>query len=148
MRSKAGPRPSEVSPIRQQAILDQGRLDVTIVLGEAALHQAVGGATVMRGQLGAFGEDHPQVTIQVLPFSRGAHPASGTGPLAALELATPLGVVHLGGLAGGVYLEDPALVARHARLFGHLRAVALPPGESMRLIRDIAAGDRPGCDAG
>jgi len=144
-------RAADAVMIRQQAILDQGRLDVTVVLGEAALHQAVGGATVMRGQLGqlgAFGEDHPQVTIQVLPFSRGAHPASGTGPLAALELATSLGVVHLGGLAGGVYLEDPALVARHARLFGHLRAVALPPGESVRLIRDIAAGDRPGCDAG
>ena len=48
MRSKAGPRPSEVSPIRQQAILDQGRLDITAVLGEAALRQAVGGAAVMR----------------------------------------------------------------------------------------------------
>ncbi len=97
-------RAAEAVMIRQQAILDQGRLDITAVLGEAALRQAVGGAAVMRtqlGQLAAFGEDHPQVTIQVLPFSRGAHPASGAGPLAALELAggTSLGVVDLGGLS-------------------------------------------------
>jgi transcriptional regulator with XRE-family HTH domain len=82
-------RAAEAVMIRQQAILDQGRLDITAVLGEAALRQAVGGAAVMRAQLGqlAFGEDHPQVTIQVVPFSRGARPASGAGPLAALELA-------------------------------------------------------------
>jgi transcriptional regulator with XRE-family HTH domain len=146
-------RAAEAVVIRQQAILDQGRLEVTAVLGEAALRQAVGGAAVMRAQLGqlaAFGEDHPQVTIQVVPFSRGAHPAIGAGPLATLELAgaPALGVVHLGGLCGGVYLEDPAAVARHARLFGHVRAAALPPGESARLIRDIAAGDQPGRDLG
>ena len=125
-------RAAEAVMIRQQAVLGQGRLDITVVLGEAALHQAVGGAAVMStqlGQLAAFGEDHPQVTIQVLPFSRGAHPASGAGPLEALELvgAPCLGVVHLGGLSGGVYLEDPAAVARHARVFGYVRTAALQP---------------------
>ena len=141
-------RAAEAVMIRQQAIVDQGRPEITAVLGEAVLRQAVGGAEVMATQLGqvaAFGEDLPQVTIQVLPFSRGAHAASGAGPLAVLELtsAPSLGVVHLGGPAGGVYLEDPAAVARHARLFRHVQAAALRPGESVRLIRDIAAGSRP-----
>jgi transcriptional regulator with XRE-family HTH domain len=146
-------RVAQAVMIRQQAIFDQGRLEITAVVGEAALRQAVGGAAVMRtqlGQLAAFGEDHPQVTIQVLPFSRGAHPASGAGPLAALELAgaPSLGVVHLGGLCGGVYLEDPAALTRHARIFEHVRAAALPPSQSARLIRDIAGSDQPGRDAG
>lgn len=85
-----------------------------------------------------------------MPFSRGAHPASGAGPLAALELAgaPALGVVHLGGLCSGVYLEDLAAVARHARIFEHVRAAALPPSQSARLIRDIADSDQPGRDAG
>jgi Domain of unknown function (DUF5753) len=80
----------------------------------------------------------------------GAHPASGAGPLAALELAggMSLGVIHLGGLSGGVNLEDPAAVARQDWLFGYLRAAAVSPGGSARLIRDIAAGNRPGQDPG
>ena len=136
-------RAAEAVMTRQQAVLDQGRLEITAVLGEAALYQAVGGQAVMGAQLGqlaAFADDLPQVTVQVLPFSRGAHAASGTGPMAVLELAgnPSLGVVCLGGL----YLEDPAAVARHASLFRHVRAAALPPGESARLIRDTAAGKR------
>src|SRR5207247_6600586 len=113
-------RAAEAAMIRQQAVLDHGRPEIIAVLGEAVLRQAVGGAEAMAtqlGQLAAFGEDLPQVTIQVLPFSRGAHAASGAGPLAVLELtSTPsLGVIHLGGPVGGVYLDDLAAVARHAR---------------------------------
>ena len=147
-------RAAEAVMIRQQGVLGRGGLEVTVVLGEAALCQAVGGAAVMGAQLGqlaAFGEDLPGVRVQVLPFSCGSHAASGVGPLAVLELAgnPSLGVVRLGGLSGGVCLEDPAAVARHAGLFRHLRAAALPPGESARLIRNTAArycpdGSQPG----
>jgi transcriptional regulator with XRE-family HTH domain len=141
-------RAAEAVMIRQQHVLGQGGLEVTAVLGQAALCQAVGGAAVMGAQLSqlaAFGEDLPGVRVQVLPFSGGAHAASGVGPLAVLELAgnPSLGVVRLGGLSGGVCLEDPAAVARYAGLFRRLRAAALPPGESTRLIRDTAARYRP-----
>jgi hypothetical protein len=130
--------------IRQQTVLDQGRLEITAILGEAALHQQIGGTEIINAQLAqlaAFAEDLPLVTVQVLPFSQGAHAAIGAGPLAVLELAgsQSLGVVHLGGLSGGVYLPDPAAVADHDRLFRHLRATALRPGESAQLIRSIAA---------
>jgi hypothetical protein len=43
--------------------------------------------TAQLEQLAAFAEDLPQVTVQVLPFSRGAHAASGSGPLAVLQLS-------------------------------------------------------------
>ena len=42
--------------------------------------------TAQLEQLAAFAEDLPQVTVQVLPFSRGAHAAS-LGPLAVLQLS-------------------------------------------------------------
>jgi transcriptional regulator with XRE-family HTH domain len=139
-------RAAEAVMLRQQAVLGRGGLEIIAVLGQAALGQAVGGAAVMGAQLGqlaAFGEDLPGLTVQVLPFSCGAHAASGAGPVTVLELAGSLGAVHLGGLSGGLCLEDPAAVARHAGLFRHLRAAALPPGESARLIRDTAARYRP-----
>jgi len=92
---------------------------------------------------------HTRVSGQMRRPARRA-PRQRRGPLAALELAggMSLGVIHLGGLSGGVNLEDPAAVARQAWLFGYLRAAAVSPGGSARLIRDIAAGNRPGQDPG
>ena len=64
-----------------------------------------------------------------LPFSSGAHAASGVGSLAILQfLGTPgLGVVHLGGASGGVCLEIQEDFAIQARVFEQLRAFALSP---------------------
>lgn len=131
--------------IRQQAVLDRGRLDVTAVLGEAALRQAVGGTQVMEtqlGQLAAFAEDLQKVSVLVLPFSAGVHAGSSAGPLTVLELAgvPSLGVVHVGAPSGGIYLADPAAVARYDRFFRHVRAAALRTGGSARLIGDIRTG--------
>lgn len=123
-------------PLRDVSVLDQGRLGITAVLEEAALHQAVGDATVMNAQLGqlaAFGEGLPQVTIQVLPFSSGAHPASGAGPLEALELAdaTSPGVVH------------PA--SRPSALAWTTRQPALPWPGRQRRRQDEHRNARAGC---
>ena len=56
----------------------------------------------MEGQLGLLAGvsgDSGWITVQILPFSSGAHAASGIGSLAILQFpeAPGLGVVHLGG---------------------------------------------------
>jgi hypothetical protein len=63
--------------------------------------------------------------------------------MAILRFAdTPgLGVIHLAALAGGgagVGLEAAEDVARYVRTFARLRAAALTPAASVRLLRDIA----------
>lgn len=52
--------------------------------------------------------DSDTVTVQVLPFEAGAHSAAAEGALGILQFTgtTGLGLVHLGGIAGGVCLED------------------------------------------
>lgn len=81
------------------------------------------------GQLAASGEDSPQVTVQALPSSRGAHAASGCGPLAVLELAgTPsLGLVCLRSLSDepGGSVSRPRLLLRPAALHVLLDFLAL-----------------------
>jgi transcriptional regulator with XRE-family HTH domain len=112
---------------------------LSVVLGEAALHQAVGGPGVMAGQVRhlAWLAGHvPGLTIQVLPFTAGAHAAAGSGSLAVLRFpdAPGLGVVYLEALSGGVYLESQEDVARYIRAFALLRSAALSPAESTQLL--------------
>ena len=126
---------------RRQAVLNGSRR-LSVILGEGALHQVVGGADVLAGQvrhLIQLSSDFPAITIQVLPFSAGAHAAVGSGSLAILQFpdAPGLGVVYLEALSGGVYLESQADVARYVRAFTLLSAAALSPADSARLLRGM-----------
>jgi transcriptional regulator with XRE-family HTH domain len=129
---------------RQKAILGERKPDIHVVIGEAALHQEVGGPEVMEGQLGLLAGvsgDSGVITVQILPFSSGAHAAAGVGSLAILQFpeAPGLGVVHLGGAGGGVCLESQEDLSVHARAFEQLRAFALSPAQSALLLRGQTA---------
>jgi transcriptional regulator with XRE-family HTH domain len=131
---------------RRRAILGApaGRR-LSVILGEAALHQAVGGPGVMAGQvrhLTRLAGRAAGLTLQVLPFTAGAHAAAGSASLAILRFpdAPGLGVVYLEALSGGVYLESQEDVARYIRAFALLRSAALSPAESMQLLGNPEAG--------
>jgi hypothetical protein len=114
-----------------------------VILGEGALHQAVGGRAVLAGQLGhlaGLAADCPDITIQVLPFSAGAHAPAGGGSLAIMRFANApgLGVVYVEALSGGVYLDGQEDVARHIRAFALLRASALSVPDSARMLRRLS----------
>jgi transcriptional regulator with XRE-family HTH domain len=136
-------RAVEATLARQKTILGERKPDIHLIIGEAALHQEVGGPQVMEGQLGLLAGvsgDSGMVTVQILPFSSGAHAASGVGSLAILQFpeAPGLGVVHLGGAGGGVCLDSRDDLAVHASVFEQLRAFALSPAQSARLLRGQA----------
>ena len=129
---------------RQNAILGERKPDIHVILGEAALRQEVGGPTVMEGQLGLLAGvsgDSGVITVQILPFSSGAHAASGVGSLAILQFpeAPGLGVVHLDGADGGVCLESQSDLAVYARVFEQVRAFALSPAQSAAVLRGQTA---------
>lgn len=129
---------------RQKAILGDRKREIDVIIGEAALRQRVGGPEVMGRQLGVLAEisgDSGTVTLQVLPFSSGAHAAAGVGSLAILQFAEApgLGLVHVGGATGGVCLESQTELAAHVRVFEQLRAFALSPAESALHLRRLAA---------
>ncbi len=124
--------------VRRQVVLASDRR-MSVILGEGALRQAVGGARVMTGQISHLVrliDDFPSLLVQVLPFSAGAHAAAGSASLAILMFpdAPSLGVVYLEALSGGVYLESQEDVARYIRAFALLRAAALSAADSMRML--------------
>ena len=138
----------EVKLARQRAVLQERRPRLELVVGEAALHQAVGGAPVMRPQLARLaalaaagaGKSARGVSLRVLPFTAGAHAVAGCGSMAILRFADApgLGVIHLAALSGGVSLEGRDEVTRYSRAFAQLRAAALNPEASARLLRAMA----------
>jgi len=133
---------------RRRAILGApaGRR-LSVVLGEAALRQAVGGPGVMAGQashLTWLARHVPGLTLQVLPFTAGAHAAASSASLAILRFpdAPGMGVVYLEALSGGVYLESQEDVARYIRAFALLRSAALSPADSARLLGTLETAGR------
>jgi hypothetical protein len=97
----------------------------------------------MEGQLGLLSGvcgESGSIAVQILPFASGAHPAADVASLSLLQFseAPRLGLVHVGGVTGGVCLESQADLDTHARVFEQLRAFALSPADSALHLRGLA----------
>ncbi|GII92296.1 helix-turn-helix domain-containing protein [Sinosporangium siamense] len=132
----------EVRMERQRLLCQDDALRLWAILDEAAIRRDIGGGEVMRPQLEHLLQltDHPNVTIQVLPFSAGAHPATN-GAFEILEFPEPADpdVVFVENLTGSLYIERETDIYQYAMIFDHLRARAADPDETRRLIA-LAAG--------
>jgi transcriptional regulator with XRE-family HTH domain len=126
---------------RQDMLTKPNPIELWAVIDEAALHRLMGGAEVMRGQVARLVElaDLPNVTLQVLPFTKGAH-AGVIGAFTLIEFPdqTDNDVVYVDSPAGNIYLEKDKDLRRYTLVFDHLRAAALPPDESIPFIEDVA----------
>lgn len=112
------------------------------IVDEAVLHRAVGGAAVMASQLDRVIElcsDLPGISIQVLPFSVGAHPGLDS-TFIVLEVQPPVPtVVYVEGLVGSIYIERPQEVDRYRQIFERLTSISLDPDDSIDLIKKTKA---------
>jgi transcriptional regulator with XRE-family HTH domain len=121
---------SEPPPPRLQAIMD-----------EAVLHRAVGGPETMAAQIGHVidASQLPNITVQIVPFGAGAHPALDS-TFVLLEFEDPVpGVVYVEGLVGHLYLERAQDVQRYGRVFDRLRSISLSERESLNVLRRMGA---------
>ncbi|MFC8371866.1 MULTISPECIES: helix-turn-helix transcriptional regulator [unclassified Streptomyces] len=130
---------------RQERLVSDSPLELWAVLSEAVLLQQVGGPEVMAAQLEQLltASEKPNVTVQVLPFSRGAH-ASMFGPYVVLgfQEEAALDVVLADNPTGSMWLERETEVARYQELFDAARTSALSPVESRTVIRRRAEEHR------
>ncbi|MGW8884011.1 helix-turn-helix domain-containing protein [Streptomyces sp. NPDC055749] len=136
----------EVRLARQKRLTGEAPMELWAVLAEGVLRQQVGGPDVMRAQLEhmAAVAERPNITVQVLPFERGAH--SGMfGPYLLLSFpqASSLDLVLSESPTGNVWTEREPDVARYRTLFDDARTAALPPTESLALIHRIAKEHQP-----
>jgi transcriptional regulator with XRE-family HTH domain len=109
---------------------------LSIVLGEAALRRLVGGPAVMRQQLELLREvaDLHNVTLQVLPFSSGAHASLGTS-FTILTLRTQrLRTVYIEDITNADYLDRQHHVESYTLVLNRLCKAALGMNESAALL--------------
>ena len=130
---------AEVRLTRQRLLTRDPPLQLVAVLDEATLQRAVGGPTVMAGQLDwlVTAARAPNITIQVVANATGAHPAMESS-FSILEFSdnTPT-LVYVEGLVGYIYLERPQDTIRYRAVFESLVKVALTPQESVGFMTEI-----------
>ncbi|WAE73595.1 helix-turn-helix transcriptional regulator [Streptomonospora nanhaiensis] len=80
------------------------------------------------------------VTIQVLPFSAGAHAAS-TGAIVVMDYAEPLdpSIVYVEHYAASLMLEEPDEISLVTNVFAHVSAAALSGADSAGFLRTVLA---------
>jgi transcriptional regulator with XRE-family HTH domain len=110
------------------------------VVDEAALRRPVGGPGVMRGQLERLldATKLPNVTLQILPFDAGAHPAM-VGAFSILRFADRElpDVVYLEHLTNAVYLDKRAEVERYLDVMELLCVDSVPPAKTVDVLTKI-----------
>jgi transcriptional regulator with XRE-family HTH domain len=125
---------------RQTLLTDPQAPTYSVVIDEAVLRRTVGGRQVMHAQIEQLIDAAalPSVTLQVLPFSAGAH-AGMDGEFTIFSLRNPKDPdwVVLENTGVDDYHEDPAVTRRYHSIFDRLRSVAQDPAKSPRILADI-----------
>jgi hypothetical protein len=127
--------------VTRQALLDRANAPrVWAVVDEAALRRPVGGPKVMRGQLERLIEvaELPNVTLQILPFDAGAHPAM-VGAFSILRFADQElpDVVYIEHLTNALYLDRREDVNRYLHVMDSVSMRAEPPDRTVDALRQI-----------
>ena len=138
----------EAKLTRQRILTQADPPSFAVVLDEAALHRLVGGRQVMAAQLARILDMSalPNVTVQILPFERGAHPALESN-FTILQLPDPApGVVFAEGMIGSTYLDRPEDLKRYHDVFNELQSIALNPKGSGDLIARLLRIYKDGLD--
>ncbi|MFF7653624.1 helix-turn-helix transcriptional regulator [Streptomyces sp. NPDC007983] len=107
------------------------------VLSEACLRNEVGGPEVMAAQLAHLLKEaeSPHITLQVLPFAMGTLPAAESFTLLTFDEGP--NVAYADTAMAGQLIDSPEAVANATATYDRLRAAALPPGQSLSMIRRV-----------
>ncbi len=128
--------------LARQAILSrENPPQIWAVIDEAALRKMVGGPKVMAEQLGHLADIamRPNIAVQVLPDSIGAHAAMGSG-FVILDFLGDLdpSIVYLETPTDNLFLERPEEIQAYTLTFNRVVAAALTVEESVRYVAALA----------
>jgi Domain of unknown function (DUF5753)/Helix-turn-helix domain len=126
---------------RQQVLARTDPPHLWMVIDEAVLRRPAAGPAVVRAQLTRLIETAamPNITLQVLPFDAGPHPAMyGMFHLLRFPAAELPDIVYGESLTGAFYLDKPPEVAAYAQALDRLCAQAASASQTTNILRDIS----------
>jgi transcriptional regulator with XRE-family HTH domain len=131
-------RDVEARMLRQEIFGREHPPSAWFIIDESALRRVFGGKKIMAAQLDKLHEmsARPGIVIQIMPVTA-ANCSGADGPITIFDIPGSPQVGYTEGCKVGRIIEAPAEVARLVTKFEHLRAVALPPHESGRLLTEI-----------
>ncbi|MEU7242656.1 helix-turn-helix domain-containing protein [Streptomyces sparsogenes] len=125
---------------RQRRLFEEPVLTLWAVIHEGALRHHVGGRDVMRAQLAHLDHvaDQPHITVQVLPFTAGAH-LGMNGAFNVISFTEPgaMDVVYTETAFGELWVEGGEEAAQHQNLFERISQKALTELESRTFINGL-----------
>ncbi|MFD3826409.1 helix-turn-helix domain-containing protein [Streptomyces sp. NPDC058625] len=106
------------------------------ILDESVIRRVVGSPEAMKEQLDRLLESNesPHITLQILPFSKGAHSAALGSFVILGGTESALDVVYVDFHTGSLFLEQEEELERYRLAFEYLRAQALDMEASSALI--------------
>jgi transcriptional regulator with XRE-family HTH domain len=126
---------------RQTLLTRPGAPGLWAVVDEAALRRPVGGPKVMRAQLEWLidATKLPNVTLQILPFGAGAHPAM-VGAFSILRFPDQElpDIVYLEHLTNALYLDKREDVERYLHVMENICVHGKPPDDTAEVLGQIA----------
>ncbi|GAA2276860.1 helix-turn-helix transcriptional regulator [Streptomyces atrovirens] len=121
---------------RQEILIRPKPFRLWAILDESVIRRVVGSPETMKEQLGRLLEvnESPHITLQVLPFSNGAHGAALGSFVIIGGTESALDVVYVDFHTGSLFLEKDEELERYRLAFEYLRAQALDMEASSALI--------------
>lgn len=126
---------------RQTILRLDGGPDLSFILSESALQRSIGDTTTMRSQLLHLAEvsKQPNIALQVFPFDAQTYEtASFNFVILRFNDDAASDVIYVETFTDADYLDRPDAVRAYTRLWDRLRAAALGPVESRKLILRMA----------
>jgi transcriptional regulator with XRE-family HTH domain len=129
----------ELRERRKEILLRDNPPQIWAIIGEAAILTQVGSRAVMDGQRQHLLElaERPNISMQILPFSAGAHAGmSGAFVVMSFDETLDGGIVYVENSGGEAFNDDPAEVRQRVDRFAHLQAQGLSIAETRRYLQD------------
>lgn len=129
----------EIRMKRQELLTRPEPPHLWAVLDESVIRRIVGSREIMREQLDHLlrANSSPHITLQILPFTNGAHGAA-LGSFVILGGAEPsLDVIYVDLHVGPVFMEKEVELDRYRLAFDYLRAQALDTAASSAMIERV-----------
>ncbi|MGH3965141.1 MAG: helix-turn-helix domain-containing protein [Pseudonocardiaceae bacterium] len=124
---------------RRDVILRSNPVRLNALLGEAALHELIGGPRVMADQLRFLVKlaESDTITIQVVRSSQGWHPGL-EGPFVLYDFDGSPSIVLLSHYRTGAFVVESRDVAGYKTAVDRIERLAMSPADSLTLITQTA----------